>query len=202
MQAGDLDTARAIVDTSVDRLGLAAARVDIALSCGDVASARRSLESWQPESDDLVALVARLLRWTSVLDAEGEQDLSRAAIGEAVALAETEQLRWPFLEAPAALNLLRQGPWSNGALLKPLLGGQRLSLDARKEAQAHLVEQLTARELEILVCLPGRARNHEVAASLYISANTLKSHLRSIYRKLDVADRDEAVRRATELGLL
>ena len=149
-----------------------------------------------------MAAVSRLLRWSRLLDTEGETGLARSAIGEAVAIAETEQLRWPFLETPAALNLVRNGPWSNAELLKPLFSGRRLTLDARKAAQAHLVEKLTDREMEILACLPGRSYNHEVAASLYISPNTLKSHLRGIYRKLDVTDRDDAVRRATELGLL
>ena len=42
----------------------------------------------------------------------------------------------------------------------------------------------------------------EIAEDLYVSVNTVKSHLRSIYRKLDVANRREAVERARELSLL
>jgi LuxR family maltose regulon positive regulatory protein len=100
------------------------------------------------------------------------------------------------------LHLLRHGPRSHAELLDPLLNGHAPTLDAHAAAQGRLVEQLTERELAILAYLPGRARNQEIAASLYISINTLKSHLRSIYRKLDVTDRDEAIRRATDLGLL
>ena len=44
--------------------------------------------------------------------------------------------------------------------------------------------------------------NQEIADALYLSVNTVKSHLRSVYRKLDVAARDAAVERAAELGLL
>jgi LuxR family maltose regulon positive regulatory protein len=44
--------------------------------------------------------------------------------------------------------------------------------------------------------------NQEIADTVYLSINTVKSHLRNIYRKLDVADRDGAVARAAELGLL
>ena len=54
----------------------------------------------------------------------------------------------------------------------------------------------------MLRLLPSRLTVSEIASELYISVNTLKSHLRNIYRKLDVADRDEAVTKATEIGLL
>ena len=42
----------------------------------------------------------------------------------------------------------------------------------------------------------------EIAADLYVSVNTVKTHLKSVYRKLSVSRRNEAVRRARELGLL
>jgi LuxR family transcriptional regulator, maltose regulon positive regulatory protein len=44
--------------------------------------------------------------------------------------------------------------------------------------------------------------NQEIAAELFVSVNTVKTHLKAIYRKLDVPDRREAVRRARELELL
>jgi LuxR family maltose regulon positive regulatory protein len=44
--------------------------------------------------------------------------------------------------------------------------------------------------------------NHEIASELFVSVNTVKTHLRSIYRKLGAADRREAVLRARELQLL
>ena len=50
--------------------------------------------------------------------------------------------------------------------------------------------------------LPTRYSNIEIARALYISVNTLKSHLRHIYAKLGVTDRDGAVERAVALGLL
>ena len=64
------------------------------------------------------------------------------------------------------------------------------------------MEPLTERELSLLQFLPTRMTNQEIADAVYLSVNTVKSHLRSIYRKLDVADRDAAVERAAELGLL
>jgi LuxR family maltose regulon positive regulatory protein len=44
--------------------------------------------------------------------------------------------------------------------------------------------------------------NQEIAAELFVSVNTVKTHLKAIYRKLDVEDRRGAVRRARELSLL
>ena len=50
--------------------------------------------------------------------------------------------------------------------------------------------------------LPTMMSNTEIAAELFVSVNTVKSHLKSIYRKLDVPDRRHAVRRARDLSLL
>jgi ATP/maltotriose-dependent transcriptional regulator MalT len=61
---------------------------------------------------------------------------------------------------------------------------------------------LTERELAILRLLAGPASQRQLAEALFVSANTLKTHLRAIYRKLDVGSRAEAVVRARDLGLL
>ena len=65
-----------------------------------------------------------------------------------------------------------------------------------------LVEPLTERELAILGELPTMESNAEIAKAFYISANTVKAHLKHLYRKLDVSNRREAVRRGRELGLI
>jgi LuxR family maltose regulon positive regulatory protein len=64
------------------------------------------------------------------------------------------------------------------------------------------IEQLTARELAVLRMLPLRMSNREMADQLYISVNTLKTHVRAIYRKLDVPHRSAAVHRANALQLV
>jgi LuxR family transcriptional regulator, maltose regulon positive regulatory protein len=63
-------------------------------------------------------------------------------------------------------------------------------------------EELTERELGVLRLLPSELSQREIGAALYVSVNTVKSHARSIYRKLNVDTRDEAVDRARALGLL
>jgi LuxR family transcriptional regulator, maltose regulon positive regulatory protein len=57
-------------------------------------------------------------------------------------------------------------------------------------------------ELEVLLLLATDMTAREIAAQLYLSANTVRSHTRALYRKLGVHTRSDAVARATELGLL
>jgi LuxR family maltose regulon positive regulatory protein len=74
-------------------------------------------------------------------------------------------------------------------------GGDRGSADAPYWA-------LSERELEVLRLLPSRLSQREIAAELYVSFNTIRTHTRVIFRKLGVSSRAEAVARARELGLL
>ncbi|KAA1423784.1 hypothetical protein FE697_009475 [Mumia zhuanghuii] len=81
----------------------------------------------------------------------------------------------------------------------------RLLVDLRGEHRGDpvgLVVALSAREDEILQYLPGTLDQAEICAALFISRNTLKTHLRAIYRKLGVESRREAVLRAESIGLL
>lgn len=64
-----------------------------------------------------------------------------------------------------------------------------------------LAELLTAAEQRVLKLLP-TGTYLEMAATLYISRNTVKSHLRSIYQKLGASSRSEAIERAVDLHLL
>jgi LuxR family maltose regulon positive regulatory protein len=65
-----------------------------------------------------------------------------------------------------------------------------------------LVESLSEREQVVLRYLPSMLSAGEIAAELYVSVNTVKSHIKSIYRKLDANRRWDAVRRARQLHLL
>jgi len=65
-----------------------------------------------------------------------------------------------------------------------------------------LVEPLTERELEVLQRMALGSTNHQIAQQLIVARGTIKAHAASIYRKLDVANRTEAVGRARELGIL
>jgi LuxR family maltose regulon positive regulatory protein len=66
----------------------------------------------------------------------------------------------------------------------------------------HVVEEPSAAELAVLRCLASGLSRREIGVRLYISLNTVKTHIRELYRKLDVASRADAVARAEALGLL
>ncbi len=65
-----------------------------------------------------------------------------------------------------------------------------------------LSEELTDRELSILRLLPGPASQREIGKALFLSVNTVKAYNKSLYRKLGVASRQEAVSAARDLGLI
>jgi LuxR family maltose regulon positive regulatory protein len=62
--------------------------------------------------------------------------------------------------------------------------------------------ELSESELRVLRYLPSNLTAPEIAAELYVSTSTVKTHTRHIYDKLDAHRRTEAVERARELGLL
>jgi LuxR family maltose regulon positive regulatory protein len=73
------------------------------------------------------------------------------------------------------------------------------SAQARQEG---LIERLTDRELAILRLLPAPTPQRELASALFVTPNTLRTHLRAIYRKLGAESRHDAVIRARERGLI
>jgi LuxR family maltose regulon positive regulatory protein len=78
-------------------------------------------------------------------------------------------------------------------------------LGARSGAPGRRVEvsePLTERELAVLRLLPARLSNREIGRELYVSINTVKTHLQAVYRKLGVTTRAEAVIQARKLGLI
>jgi LuxR family maltose regulon positive regulatory protein len=65
-----------------------------------------------------------------------------------------------------------------------------------------VIQDLSDREMEVLQHLAGMLSTAEIAATMFISVNTVRTHIRSILRKLAVSRRNQAVRRARERGLL
>jgi LuxR family transcriptional regulator, maltose regulon positive regulatory protein len=67
---------------------------------------------------------------------------------------------------------------------------------------ANRADSLTERELAVLQLLPGTLSLREIADKLYVSLNTVKTHVQAIYRKLGVSTRDDAVSRGRDIGIL
>jgi LuxR family maltose regulon positive regulatory protein len=158
-----------------------------------------------------VAERVRLQAW--LVDARlgyGSDDLARGrrSLVSALRLAEREQLRLPFIMERSWLGpVLRRDPQladTYQRLLAP--APDHCQLPARpgapEQAKIPVVEPLTEREREVLRHVSLMLNTAEVASEMYLSINTVKSHLKSIYRKLAAAHRGEAVRRARQLELI
>ncbi len=200
--AGGLPEARSVLSRGEARQTVGAARIDLDLAEREVDTARRNLDRWIPDSGNLTEVVEHRIRIAAVLDAEGRPDAARAALLDAATAAEAEALRRPFLDCAPLLRLLAPtSQRSSRAFVRSLLDAAA-SAETRRSGQAQLIEPLTERELAVLEFLPTRLTIAAIADELYVSANTVKTHLRNVYRKLEVTDRDGAVERALDLGLL
>jgi LuxR family transcriptional regulator, maltose regulon positive regulatory protein len=209
--AGDVQAALAAAERACSHSSLAAAIAfaEAWAAAGDDDKAKRALshvvaDSRQP---DRVRLWARLVD-ARLSYAGGDRPRGRQSLAQALALAEREQVRLPFAMERDWLGLvLRRDPELAAAhrrLLASALGPEQLPAPVRalEPAPPLLVESLTEREREVLVHVSGMLNTVEVANEMYISVNTVKTHLRNIYRKLAAANRSEAVRRARTLQLI
>jgi LuxR family maltose regulon positive regulatory protein len=75
-------------------------------------------------------------------------------------------------------------------------------VDNGDRANNELTEPLTQRELEVLTLLMQHQTDQEIARELYVSLNTVRSHTKHIYAKLNTHNRRQAVQKAKELGLV
>jgi LuxR family transcriptional regulator, maltose regulon positive regulatory protein len=208
LRLGDLAGARAIVEGSERAEALAMlARVELAddrIEEGLSALARAAAADGPGASAPVQTEIAVLRAVAS--DRAGLDVEARTSIERALELAEPEKVRRPFLEAgPTVAVLLRRAiragsahRWLAGTLLAVLDGRDRSGGAAPHE----LLEPLSSKERVVLRYLPTLMSNQEIAGELFVSVNTIKTHLKSIYRKLDTSNRREAVRRARELRLI
>jgi LuxR family maltose regulon positive regulatory protein len=157
-----------------------------------------------------VAIDAWLLSASCKL-AEGHGEQARTALDQALRLAAPEGLRRPFVEAPTPVRrLLREDQalttrygWLGTAIPGPPRPRTASAQPTRSDrAEDLVIESLTARETEVLGYLAALLSNDEIARSMLVSVNTVKTHVRSVLRKLAATRRNEAIRRARELGLL
>jgi DNA-binding NarL/FixJ family response regulator len=149
------------------------------------------------------------------LDALEQEQEALAALERALSLASPGGYKRVFLdEGPPMARLLRLGA-ARGveapdarALLAALVdatyaaGGGPAERIPPGKGQQGLVEPLTEREMDVLRLLDTALSRPEIARELQVSVNTVRTHVRRIYDKLDAHSRAEALARAVELGLL
>ncbi|MFF5339425.1 LuxR C-terminal-related transcriptional regulator [Streptomyces althioticus] len=138
-----------------------------------------------------VTVRATLVR-AGAADRAGDRAVARRLVAHAVAEAHREGLRRPLAEA---------GSWIR-PYLAPAPRHRRPAPPRPTGSPLPPVEELSGRERDVMRRLALAMSTEEIAADLYVSVNTVKTHLKNAYRKLSVGRRSEAVRRARELGLL
>jgi LuxR family maltose regulon positive regulatory protein len=137
----------------------------------------------------------------ALVDGDREAALKAVAIA-AEAAAEHGLLQSVASEGPVVLELVELTAWRVPDAWTTRLRRALVPDLGPAAPTPQLVEELTDRERDVLRLLPSRLTLREIAAELFVSPNTLKFHLRVIYRKLGVNSRAGAVETARELRLL
>ena len=208
MQArlGMLDEARATLSAVSDAPeGMGAvgnARAAIGMAEGDPAAA---LDALRDVDGPAFTLVEAHLRGGLAHLSLGDRGAAAAAVEKALAAAEPDRLIFPFAltEAADLLDVLPRHDTAHAALLADVV-------DVLRDGSAPSIgredltepEELSPSELRVLRYLPTNMTRPEIARELYVSINTVNTHIRNIYAKLGARGRSSAVQRARELRLL
>jgi LuxR family maltose regulon positive regulatory protein len=183
------------------------ARAAIALAEGNPAAALAAV-------GDVLTGTAPVIGYVTVVEAHllaalahrelGDQRAAAAAVERALALAEADRLILPFT-VTASLELLEAMPrheTAHAALLADVLDVMRGSSIPAADESPEELEHLSPSELRVLRYLPTNLSRPEIASELSVSVNTVNTHIRSIYAKLQAQDRSSAVQRARKMRLL
>ena len=195
-----------------------AASTEVALELARARLARGEAEPVRSAITDLLRHVdlplglrveALLLRAAEALE-RGDTAAAKTAADRALRTAAPERLRRPFLEAPARLrgflrhhgDLSARHSWLDDAEPpRPPVPAQLTPPDPQA-APSVLIEPLTEKEQEVLVHLAELLSTEEIARQMYVSVNTVRTHVRAILRKLAASRRNEAIRRARDLQII
>jgi LuxR family transcriptional regulator, maltose regulon positive regulatory protein len=147
---------------------------------GRLEEAQKELESGLSARSRLPGLgpwptLVGLLALAPVRAARGDRAGGRAALAEARAILEASP---------------------DAGMIPELLDRQERKLRARKPREGHLDEELTESELDVLRLLGSEFSTRQMAQSLYVAPSTVRTQIKTIYRKFDVSSRGQAVEEA------
>ena len=184
------------------------ARAAICLAEGNPAAALAAVH-------DVLNGIAPAIGYVTVVEANllaalahrelGDHRAATAAAERALALAEADRLVLPFAMtgSPELLESIPRHETAHAALLTDILDVMRgSSISPGNESSRAEIEQLSPSELRVLRYLPTNLSRPEIASALSVSVNTVNTHIRNIYAKLQAQDRSSAVHRAREMRLL
>jgi ATP/maltotriose-dependent transcriptional regulator MalT len=207
------------VVTALAVLSLIAADQDdpaaASLARGAVATAEAQGVTFEPLSGIVYLALGRALARQGEL-AEAEVQLERAlelfevdsmGLHRTYGLLVLASVRHGRGDLPGARALVDQArelveQSTDPGMLLSLLEQTEAALGSRPRRPVQMAAPLTERELAVLRLLPTRLSTREIGRELYVSPNTVRSHIQAIYRKLQANSRAEAVTNARQLGLL
>jgi LuxR family maltose regulon positive regulatory protein len=209
VRMGDLDSARDLLaglsPKQRDRAGMRIALAALELEKDDPEQAVEVLApviaGAAPALYERWARVEALLLDATARDRLGDPGAAEESLEAALALAEPEGLILPFMLWPSRELLERQPKHrtAHATLISTILD----MLAGRGDPPATpLRDQLSDAELRVVRYLPSNLTAAQIASELVVSTNTVRTHMRHIYAKLDAHSRNEAVARARELGLV
>ena len=208
---GEPERARTALDgvrgLELSDVAIGIARLELAL--GDPDAALRAVAGFLADDREALMPVTRTEAWAIdaiARDAIHDEPGALRAIERALDLAEPRGYSSAILRhGPAIRSLLRRRIASGTS--HRAFAGDLLSVLEHEPVPGRvngdiLLEPLSEREVAVLRFLPTMMSNAEIASEMFVSVNTVKTHLKHIYRKLDVSDRRDAGRRGRELRLL
>jgi LuxR family maltose regulon positive regulatory protein len=212
---GDTASAHAVVRDLTTAHGISPAlrssEARLLLGSGDIRGAAAMAATVIDEADigtyvDLVALVDAWIV-TALSEHRRRKPFDElVALGRAVEVAAPQRLVRPFVVTdPDRMRTVLPTlvDWLGGATeFTDRLQTRLTATPGRAPGPDPMVEHLTQRELAILAALPSSKTNLELASDFYVSVNTIKTHIKALYRKLGVENRRQAVLRARELALI
>jgi LuxR family maltose regulon positive regulatory protein len=212
IRMGDTESAHLEIERlSAEQRDRAGVRIALAALELEQDSPEGAIEALVPVVDGSApALYKRWARAEALLlqakasDRLGDRRAAEEALEATLELAEPDGLILPFMLWPSR-ELLERHPkhrTAHATFISTILDSLGGRATPQRGSDAPLRDELSEAELRVVRYLPSNLTASEIASELVVSTNTVRTHMRHIYAKLDAHTRSEAVARARELGLV